>query len=64
MDAADAKMAKLMDRRDNASASTTTCRKELLQVLTNLATVFKMVKNSLTRAVAMAKERDAVTSKS
>lgn len=61
LDATDAKMAKLKNRRDEASALTPTCCKKLLRMQKNLETVLKKVKASSAHAVAMAKERDAVT---
>lgn len=60
MDAADARMAELKDRQDEASVSTATCGKEMLQVQTNLATALKMLKTRSARSVAMAKEQDNV----
>lgn len=63
LDVAGARMAELMDRWVEASASTATCCKKLLPVQENLATALEKVKVNLARVVAMAKERDAVTAK-
>lgn len=62
-DAASAKLANSKNRQDEIGASTATCQMKLLQVQLNFASAFKMVKASSTRAVALAKERNTVTTK-
>lgn len=63
LDAAYVTLSELKNRRDETSVSTATCRKELHQAQKSLATALEKVKASLARAVAMAKERDTVSTK-
>lgn len=63
LDAAGAKIIKLKNRQDDASASTATCCKELLKVQKSLVTALEMVKVSFERAFLTTKERDAVSTK-
>lgn len=60
MNAAGARVAEWKNRRDEESASTATCRQELIQVLKVLKTAREKAQSSLARAVKIFMEPDAV----
>lgn len=61
LDGAGARMTELKDRRDEASASTAICRKELLQEQKNLETALEKLNFRLARSVAMTRDWDVVS---
>lgn len=54
-------MAELLSRRDEPSASSTTCREKLLQEQKNLTETFAKGMTNCARTVALKKEREIVT---
>lgn len=63
LDAVGARMAELKSLCYESSASTTTCRKELLQVQNNLVAPHKKLKTTSARAIVITMKRDAATTK-